>query len=352
MNNTQKNALYSLILVVAFISVYFYRQYYASTSQTQNSEAADYMRVEGTTMGVVKYQIKYQDSLKRNFKKEIDSILVAFNQSLSTYIPDSEISTFNQNQKGFAFGSAYFYPVLEKSQEVYEVSQGSFDPTVGPLVNSWGFGNKKIEKKPTPEQVDSLKQLVGFEKVSFTKDSVLKAQAEIELNFSAIAKGYAIDVVAQFLETKQIKNYLVEIGREVLCKGLNAQKETWTIGIINPLYKEAGQKQLQAKVKLENRALASSGNYENYWEEDGKKYAHIIDPKTGYPVKHSLLSASVFAPDCMTADAYATAFIVLGLKESKDIIESQKDLDAFLIYADEEGNLKTYTSDGIKEFFD
>ncbi|MEO1653989.1 MAG: FAD:protein FMN transferase, partial [Bacteroidota bacterium] len=245
----------------------------------------------------------------------------------------------------------YFYPILEKSREVYDLTQGAFDPTVGPLVNSWGFGNKKIEKKPAPDQIDSLQQLVGFDRIRFDQDSVKKDQANIELNFSAIAKGYAIDVVGQFLEDQQIENYLVEIGREVRCKGINAENQTWTIGIINPLYKEVGQKKLQAMVKLDNRSLASSGNYENYWEEDEKKYAHIIDPQTGYPVTHSLLSASVFAPDCMSADAYATAFIVMGLEKAQAMIKERPELDAFLIYADEKGNLQTYTSEGIKEFF-
>ncbi len=346
MNNLQKNALYSLVLVIVMVSVYYCRQ----SQNGQVSEAGSLVEVEGTTMGVVQYHIKYLDEHNRDFKAEIDTLLADFNQSLSTYIPDSEISRFNQGDSVLSFESDFFYPVLQKSQEVYQATNGAFDPTVGPLVRAWGFGEREITEIPSDETVDSLQKLIGFDQIQFDQKQVRKAQAQMRLDFSAIAKGYAVDRVAQLLTSKGIQNYLVEIGQEVVCKGKNARGETWVIGIVNPRYQDSGENPTQAAVQLEDRAIATSGNYENYYIKDGKKYAHTIDPKTGYPVEHALLSASVFAPDCMTADAYATAFMVMGTEKAKATAQKQTDLDVLLIYSDEAGKMQTFASEGIKKY--
>lgn len=336
MNNYQKNAIYSLVLLSLVVAVYLYRQNY----QTQE------IYLSGVTMGQISYQVKYTalNTKENNFQSEVDSLLKAFNQSLSTYIEDSEISTFNKKSR-YRYDSDLFYPVLQKSQEIFEATQGSFDPTVAPLVNAWGFG---FEKKAFPDSsyIDSLKTLVGFDKITFNEDAVSKEKSGMMLDFSAIAKGYAVDKIAEFLERKNIENYLVIIGGEARAKGKNISGESWRIGIVNPQYRETGDQSPSGILPLNNQAVATSGNYENFYIRDGRKYAHTIDPKTGYPVEHSLLSASVIAADCMTADAYATAFMVMGLDKTKAFLKTQPDLQAFLIYADDKGNLQTFMSEG------
>ncbi len=282
-------------------------------------------------------------------KEDINQLLIEFNQSLSTYIPDSEISRFNE-EGNFSYKSDYFLPVLEISKEVFEVASGAFDPTIGPLVQAWGFGPNKQIPDLDSSMVDSIKSIIGFQNVTFALLSV-SMPINYQTDFSAIAKGYAVDVIGEFLERKGVQDYLVEIGGEVRCRGLSDKMKSWSLGIEDPTVKNDVRKIL-AIVRLNDRSLATSGNYRNYYEKDGQLYAHIIDPRTGYTAKHNLLSASVFASDCMTADAYATAFMVMGLEQSKSIINQQSDLDAILVFRDVNGKLKTYVSDGIKPFIE
>lgn len=302
--------------------------------------------ITGLTMGTITYNVKYIGTTQEGLDKLIDAELKAFNQSLSTYIPDSEISTLNRTGE-LTYSSNYFYPVMEKSMEIYEKTDGTFDPTIGPLVQAWGFGPDKRIPNLDSAQVDSLRSIVGFEKMTFDTE---KASIPMggQIDFSAIAKGYAVDLVGELLEAKGFQNYLVEIGGEVRCRGVNEQEKSWSLGIEDPTV-ESGEQKLLAIVRLKDKSLATSGNYRNYYEENGRTYAHIIDPRTGYNAKHSLLSASVFADDCMTADAFATAFMVLGTKDSKQIIAAN-DIDAILIYQNELGELKSYISEGIKPF--
>jgi thiamine biosynthesis lipoprotein len=333
--NWNRSAIYPVVLIILMLIVYQYRE-------SKKSEA--YIQIEGKTMGT-SYHIKYIDERKENHKNAIDSILIEFNNSLSTYIPDSEISRFNQS-KSLEIKSPFFYPVLLKSKEVYNSSEGSFDPTIMPIVNAWGFGFKN-EGNIDSASIDSLLLLIGFDKIDFTNESVSKAQDNMMLDFSAIAKGYGVDVVAEYLERCGVQNYMVEIGGEVRCMGKNDKKSIWLIGIDNPKYNEDG-KSLKATVKLKDMALATSGNYRNFYVRDGVKYAHTINPKTGYPVNHSLLSASVFAKDCMTADAYATAFMVSGKDKAIEISE-EKDLLTYLVYSDtSSGEVATYMSEGLR----
>ncbi len=340
--NRKKNALYSLVLVIALVSVWWYRNHNEQDTQKQRVEIA------GETMGTT-YSIKYLQKEGENYKTSIDSLLELFNQSLSTYIPSSEISQFNQSTV-FKFQLPYFYPVLKRSYEIYQKTDGAFDPTVGPLVNAWGFGPESPEM-PTEETIDSLLQFVRFDSVYFDSISVCKLMSGIELDFSAIAKGYGVDVVVDFLRRKGIENMMVEIGGEMVCLGRNQEDQIWRIGIDRPSGGE-GTRPLQAVVALSNRALATSGNYRNYYEKDGKKFSHTIDPKTGYPVDHTLLSASVFAPDCMTADAFATAFMVLGLERAKAMLKEENDLEAYLMYSDDNGEVHTFISEGMREFIE
>ena len=225
-----------------------------------------------------------------------------------------------------------------------EATEGAFDVTVMPLVNAWGFGFKK-GTFPTDTQVDSLRRIVGFHHITLTTDSLLKKDnAGVMIDCGAIAKGYGVDRVAKVLRDHGVRNYMVEIGGEVVTKGRNPEThKSWQIGISKPVdnANESGSGELQTVLSLENSALATSGNYRNYYERGGRKYAHTIDPRTGRPVQHSLLSATVLAPDCATADAYATAFMVLGLDGAKKVLSAHKELHAYLIYADEQGHLKT-----------
>jgi FAD:protein FMN transferase len=315
--------------------------------QSKTEPGFQFVEITGTTMGTIPYHIKYQNNEQINYKSEIDSILILFNKSLSTYIPDSEISQFNKGVV-LKYDLPFFYPVLKRSKEIHEITGGAFDPTIAPLVNAWGFGPDD-RRSPGKSEVDSLLKLVNFDSIYFDSSSVCKMKEGMMVDMSAIAKGYAVDVVADFLRSKGIENLLVEIGGEAFCKGNNEKGDIWSIGIDDPT--GTVQQRPQAIVKLNNRAIATSGNYRNFYEVDGQRYAHTISPFTGYPVPNSLLSASVFADDCMTADAFATGFMVLGVEESIKILDSNKTLDAFFIYTDQNGNLLTYTSEGIMDYF-
>ena len=298
-------------------------------------------------MGTIIYNVKYVGSEVEGLDAIISQELVDFNQSLSTYIPDSEISRLNKTGS-LAYESRFFYPVLKASKKVFEQTGGAFDPSIGPLVQAWGFGPDKSIPNLDAAKVDSLKGVIGFGQVSFDEENV-SLPLNFQLDFSAIAKGYAVDVVAELLEEKGIENYMVEIGGEVRCRGKNDLDKPWALGIEDPTVQSNEQK-LMAIVRLKDLSLATSGNYRNYYEKDGQIFAHIIDPRTGYSAKHNLLSASVFAPDCMTADAYATAFMVLGLEYSKEILKAQK-LDAILIYRSENG-IESFVSEGIRPFLE
>lgn len=298
----------------------------------------------GTTMGTIPYSIKYLGGEEDNYQLAIDSALVAFNQSLSTYIPDSEISRFNRNDT-IVFETTFLYPVLKMSLEMFEKSDGAYDPTVGPLVNAWGFGP---EKKSTLDSVvvDSLLKIVGYGQIQFDKTFATKPK-NTYLDFSASAKGYALDVIAHFLHSKGISDYMIEIGGEVRCQGQNQNNNVWKIGIEKPELNQM-ERNFFATAFVKNRSLATSGNYRNYYEENGRIIAHTISPYTGYPVSHSLLSVSIFAPSCTLADGYATACMVMGLERSIQMIEKLNGVDAFFIYSDEDGSLKSYTTAGIK----
>ncbi len=305
----------------------------------------------GETMGTT-YMVKYHDAGKRSHKKAIDSILVAVNQDLSTYIPDSYISVFNKEKKTTYKGAPHFDKVFIKAKEIYQKTDGAFDPTVMPLVNYWGFGYtpKKAVTDIDAAKVTEMMTSVGFNKIiSPNISTYTKQNANTQLDFSAIAKGYGVDVVADFLEQKGIENYLVEIGGEVRTKGKNPRGNWWLTGINTPV-SDASVKDFQAKVSLQNKALATSGNYRNYYEVNGKKYAHTINPKTGYPEANTLLSASVFANDCMTADAYATACMVMGMDKAYALINRYSELEGYFIYSDENGDMQTKYTKGMAQF--
>jgi thiamine biosynthesis lipoprotein len=304
--------------------------------------------IEGKTMGTT-YHITYFDKRKKDFKPSIDSLLKIVNQSINNYDPLSEVSIFNKATHSFLFKLPYFYPPLKVAKEVYKSSGGAFDPTVMPLVNAWGFGQQQ-EINLNKTKIDSLLAIVGFNKISFTSDSIYKADPRIQVDFGGIGQGYGADVITNFLQAKGIKNMLVELGGEGMAVGINLEKQTeWEIGILDPTSDYAHQS-IKASVKIKDRSFTTSGSYANYREIDGVKYSHIIDPFTGYPSDHRLLSVTVFAKDATTADAWDTGLMVLGDKKAIHLIEQHPELDAFFIYSDDAGNLLTYATKGIKSY--
>lgn len=252
------------------------------------------------------YSIKYKYS--HSLRSEIEAELAKFDDSLNPFKPASIISKVNNNETVVL--DTFFVNVFNKAQQVAKVSDGLFDITVSPLINAWGFGFKNIENV-TPEMIDSLRTIVGYEKIQLQNGQAVKADSRIQINTSAIAKGYSADVVANLLESYGINDYMVEIGGEVRAKGVNAKAECWHIGIDKPIDEKApDRRELQAIVQLCDKGMATSGSYRNFYLKEGKKYAHTIDPKTGYPSESNILSATVIADDCMTADAYATVFML------------------------------------------
>ena len=292
---------------------------------------------QGTT-----WSIKYFDENQRNFKSAIDSILMNFDKCLSLYRNDSELSQFNHSGS-HRFVSSYFYPILEKSKEVYQATNGAFDPTIMPLVEAYGFGPEKTGHSENVN-VDSLLKLVGFSHIHFDSTSVHKKNMNVRLDFNGIAQGYSVDVASAFLEDQGVSRFMVEIGGEIFCKGFKNNGKPWVTGIQHPL--KPGS--LISTVQLTNRAMTTAGNYRNHFEKDGQIFNHIINPKTGSMEQSALLSVTVFAKDAITADGYDTAFFVMGLEETKNFLAGRKDIDVYMVYTDDAGKLNTYVTDGIK----
>jgi len=330
-----RNRIFPILLILIVFIVWKVRQ---------NAAKEERVSFNGQTMGTY-YNIIYLHPDGINYKKEVDSLLLIWNQTLSTYIKDSEISRFNRSSQLY-FESPYFYPVLKKSREIFEASGGAFDPTVMPLVNAWGFGPENREM-PDSAEVKRLKKLVNFNYIGFDSVHVWKKKPGVELDFSAIAKGYGVDVVGEYLAQQGIKNYLVDIGGEITCKGVNDHGVPWTTGIEDPQV-QLNERRIMTVIQVSDKAIATSGNYRNFYVKEGRKYAHTISPFTGYPVQHSLLSATVVADSCMTADGFATAFMVLGVEPSIEILNKHSELEAYFIFSDEEGQIKTYMTEGFK----
>ena len=241
-----------------------------------------------------------------------------------------------------------FTEVFTLAEQISRETDGAFDITVAPLVNEWGFGFKS-GVAPNKHVIDSLKQLTGYQKVKLAGGRVVKTDPRIMLDCSAIAKGYGSDVVAKFLKSKGIDNFMVEIGGEIVTSGISPERVPWRIGVTKPEDDSLQQQQaLQTVLNVTDKAMATSGNYRNFYYKGGKKYAHTIDPKTGYPVQHNILSATVIANSCAEADAYATAFMVMGLDKAKTVLEKHPELLAYLIYADQKGNNKVWFSPSMK----
>lgn len=317
-------------------SVYQKRQH-SSAEETANWE---YFQNEGNIFGTL-YHITYKSGA--DMKDKIEEAMLAVDNSLSMFNENSTVSLINSN-KDFQTDSL-FREVYLLARKVYQITDGCFDPTVGPLVNAWGFGFKN-GSLPEADEVEHLKSLIGFDRIDLVDNKIQKEDSLMIMDFSAIAKGFAVDQVAHLLESNDVTNYMVEIGGEVIVKGESPKGKPWRVGIAKP--EETGEGGLQEVLELQDKAMATSGNYRNFYiGEDGKKRAHTIDPHSGYPVQHSILSSTVFAPTCAMADAYATAFMVMGLDKAKQVLAKQKQLEVYFICADKDGSYTTYSN--VKE---
>jgi thiamine biosynthesis lipoprotein len=293
------------------------------------------------------YAVTYFDTKGRDFQPQIDSILKAFDQSVSMWVPESIISRINRNDS-LVQADEWFSDIFNRSVDISRKTNGAFDFTIGPLVNAWGFGFKG-KMKMDQAIVDSLRELVDYRTVRLEDGKIVKDKKNIKFDFNAIAQGYAVDVLGKFLESRGIEDYLIDIGGEVLGKGKKPDGQSWIVGVENPATDSLAERTLNTKVRLDYRALATSGSYRKYYEENGVRYSHTIDPATGYPVRHSLLSVSVLAHDCATADGYATAFMVMGYEKAMKFLENQTGLEAYFIIDGGSGTYQILATKGFEE---
>ncbi|MDD4608978.1 MAG: FAD:protein FMN transferase [Bacteroidaceae bacterium] len=304
-----------------------------------------YHRAQGIIYGTF-YHITYQN--KYDLSTEIKDRLLEVDAAFSMYNDTSLISRINRNDSILV--TPLFKHIFNLSERIAQETDGAFDITVAPLVNTWGFGFKKNIAIDSAT-IDSIRPFIGYQKVRLVNNMVTKENPHIMLDCSAIAKGYGSDRVAELFDEEGIKNYMIEIGGEIVVKGMNPQKKKWMIGINKPVDDSLNvNNTLETIISISNRSIATSGNYRKFYYLNGKKYAHTIDPRTGYPVQHSLLSATVITKYCAEADAYATSFMVMGLEKAIQFIDNHKGIDAYFIYGDHDGNLKTYYSKGMDKY--
>ncbi|WP_066221339.1 FAD:protein FMN transferase [Formosa haliotis] len=304
------------------------------------------VKLSGPVFGT-SYSVQYFSKNGINYQKQFDSLFTVVNHSMSTYIPDSDISKVNKNEV-FTIDD-HFVHVFDASKSIYKLTDGDFDPTIGVLVNAWDFGPEKEIIGLDSLKIGHLMQSVGLEKVSRNGHKIIKQDPNTFLDFNAIAKGYGVDVIGRFLESKNISNYLVEIGGEIRTKGKNIEKnKPWKVGVEMPHFD--GTQSLIRAIELQDEAMATSGTYRKFKVDSlGNKFSHIIDPHSGYPSKTNLLSISVIAKDCMTADAYATAFKAMGMDKVKAFVNRNPELKVFLIYETGKQELGMLSLNGFPE---
>ena len=335
-NNRNKRLIWQLPFLVVLIvgTILIIRQ----------QQSTPYQKNTGLIFGTT-YSVTYQ--YDEDLQEEIEAELKKVDDEFSMFNSQSLVARLNNGENPEL--SSEFIDVFKLARQVSEDTDGAFDITVSPLVNAWGFGFKN-EQMPTKEQVDSLRQLIGYQHVILKDKTITMQKPGMMLDFSAIAKGYGVDVVARLLERHDIKNYMVEIGGEITTRGINPERVPWRIGVNKPCEDALNEShELQTILNVTDKAMATSGNYRNFYVKGGKKYAHTIDPKTGYPVQHTLLSATVLTDCCAKADAYATSFMVLGMDGAMQILERHKELMAYLIFTDRKGNLTVWYSPSLKD---
>lgn len=328
-----------------------------TSKETEQSTDSTWRQIQGQTQGTT-YGVILDDPNKKIQKDDLDSILHDFDLALSTYIDNSVVSEINNGKQTIIIKDShgYFEWCYEKSQEVFENTQGAFDPSVFPLVKAWGFfGDSLI--RPSRTELDSIITFVGFGKplhdclIHDSRVAFTKSNPSFRMDFNAIAQGLSVDVIAKYLDANGIQDYYVEIGGEIVVKGKNNEAIDWRIGVDSPIQK-GNSRTVENVVNISNKAIATSGNYRKFYVQDGVKYAHTINPKTGEPVQHSLLSATVIANSCAEADAYATAFMVIGVDEAMQFVQNhpELELELYLLHDDSESGIERTMTKGFKKY--
>ena len=329
--NVMKNCVFALILLIFF--------------SCKNNDT-DLKIIKGNAIGTT-FTVRYLDAPAKNYETKIDSLIAAINKSASTYISTSDLSKINKGDTTI-LADANLQEVFIKSENIYKETDGAFDPTVGILVNAYGFGPEKAIENLDSLKVHELLKYVGFEKVQLENGKIKKLYPEIYLDFNALAKGYLVDMVSRMFENNGVANYMVEIGGEIRARGQNEKGTPWKIAIENP--NTDGSRSFATVIELKDESIATSGNYRKFKiKEDGTKYVHTINPKTGFAKESNLLSASVISKsDCADVDGYATAFLEMGFYKSKDFLKNHPELKAFLIFINEKGEMQTYKTDNFE----
>lgn len=332
--------IFFLVILLVLVLVFVFSKKY--------NKQVDYIHNNGTTQGTT-YSVIYLQPNGLDLKLKIESKLKEFNSCLSSYDSLSMISRINNNDSSVITNECFEH-MYNVAGEVYSVTGGAFDITVGPLIKAWGFGfgnYNHVSEIP----LQKLLPLVGFRKIQLINHRIKKRSPQILIDANALAQGQSADIIAALLETNGCQNYMIEIGGEVVCKGKNPNGKKWRIGIDKPIDDPNSMNhELQAVVNISDLAITTSGNYRKFYYLNGKKYSHTIDPRTGNPVQHNILSATVIAPTCIRADAYATAFMVLGVDSSITICKQIQGMDCYLIYSDEKGNTQVVYTDGFRKY--
>lgn len=310
-----------------------------------NKDKIVYQKLQGDAFGTT-FNIMYEDINNKDLSKGIDSIIYTVNKSLSTYIFTSDISRINRGDSSVQVDEM-FQEVFYKSEKIYKETDGLFDPTLGIIVNAWGFGPEKVLKNPSKKEIDSMLNFVGFNKVRLENNKVIKQDSNIYFDFNSIAKGYGIDRIGKYIEKHNCKNYRIELGGEIRARGVDPNGNFWRVWLDEPNFE--GERILDKFVQLNNQSMASSGNYRKFKiDENGNKFVHTINAKTGMAIESNLLAATVVnSGDCADVDGYATAFMAMGFEKSKAFLDKHEELLAFLVYIDENGETKTYTTEGL-----
>lgn len=345
----EKRALITItvatLLLVTASTLYFI---FVNSVEEKPKATVEYIHNEGETQGTT-YSITYQQPEGVDLQAKIEERLHEFDLSLSTYIPNSIISRINNNDPTVKTDSL-FETMFNEAQEVSKRTNGALDITVGPLVKAWGFafGNKSHSKLPV---VSEFMPYIGYDKVKIENHKLIKADPRIMIDANSIAQGFSVDVISKLLKDNGCKNYMVEIGGEVACKGLNAKGEKWRIGIDKAIDDSTSTvEDLQSVISITDCAVTTAGGYRKFFVKDGKKYSHIINPHTGYPVASNLLSVTIVAPTAIMADAYDTPFMVLGVDSCLKVCKSVPGMDCYLIYTDKDGKTKVTYTEGFKKY--
>ena len=302
------------------------------------------MVLQGLAQGSY-YAVTYYDEQGRNFQHDIDSIFHAIDMSVNLWVDSSVISKVNRNEETVL--DQIFIDNFNIAQKAAELSDGYFDPTISPIVAAWGF-SYKVGDSITPQLIDSLKQLVDYRKVRIENGKVIKENPAMTLDFNAVAQGYTSDLIAAFLDSRGIKNYLVDTGGEIMARGEKPNGKPWIVGIEKPAENEDSEQVVQTRITLRDKGLVTSGSTRKYVERNGKRYSHCINPKTGYPVEHQLLSVTVLAENSVWADALASICMVMGLEQSLPLIESLEGVEAYYIFVNDDNEFETFSTEGFK----